>query len=960
MKPDQSPALRLACLQPPCEAVDRRQHWREHYAALLQALAGDDAAAVVPADALLKVLCCSEFVAQWLSGYDGDPVAWVLRCCQQPDCTLQAIKQSLLQDCPLTASTADFMAALRRWRNQWQAYFMFRHITALITLPALLERLSAMADCAIAHALRYAYDACQARWGQPAACPLDDQPQLLAVLALGKLGAQELNLSSDIDLLFVYSADADTAPHSISHQEFFSHVGRLLIQLLEQHTQDGIVFRVDMRLRPWGNSGPLVVNLAAATQYYQQHARAWERYAMIKARVVCAPPSLGKQIRSLLQAFVYRRYIDYQALAALREIKTLMLKAERRQGHQVNIKLGEGGIRELEFIVQAFQLIHGGADARLRTPRVLAVLPKLAASGVLEAAVVTSLASAYTFLRDLEHALQALQDRQTQTLPQDPRLLASVAWIMGCSSNEQLQQQLAWVRQQVHYHFAQLLLEDARGHTDRWQLGRQIVQGQSPCLPNWPEDLSWQAYLQAFIARWQPPHHTGVMAQRLQQWLPILLTELTHFKQPLPVLQRVEELLDSILKRSSYLVLLIENATATGELLKLIHSSAWMAQQFIDFPFLLDELCDCQGLYQWPSKRDLREDLREQLWHIAKDDLEQLMECLRHFNHSRRLRAAACEVTAALPLMKISDYLSWLAEVVVQQAYHVAYDAFVARHGVPTVDEAGEEGLAIIAYGKLGGLELGYDSDLDLVFVHADNAQQMTDGQRPIEKGVFYTRMAQRIIHILTTKTASGYLYPVDTRLRPAGSSGLLVSSISALTQYQQQSAWVWEHQALVRARFMAGAPALGQRVEQLRQQVLSRARSLDSLREAIVTMRAKMQAQSGAVVASGAFHLKHSPGGIIDVEFIVQYAVLAWAHRFSELIKWSDNMRILEALAQTGCLSTQQAQALQQAYLGLRAALHQQILLQAPIVLSEPEELQQMEGYRQDIIQIWQQLLQS
>lgn len=944
------------------------------------AACGADAALLVDetfARRLATLLACSPFAAQlcrrfpdWLPGLQAagdldrrlDAAEWtgrLARIAGEP-ATLEALDQ-----------------ALRRFRNREFLRIVWRDFNRIAFTLETTADISAVAECCVRAALDFHYAQLSQEWGTP----LDSRqaPQSLVVLGMGKLGAVELNLSSDIDLIFGYPAAGETAggPTSVSNQEFFVRLGQRLIKSLDQITADGFVFRVDMRLRPYGDSGALVLNFDALEEYYQTQGRDWERYAMIKARPIAGDPDAGATLMALLRPFTYRRYLDYSAFAALREMKALIQREVQRRRLQDNIKLGPGGIREIEFIAQCFQLIRGGRESRLQERQLPLVLRTLEELGYLPANAVDELQRAYVFLRDTEHAIQGYNDKQTQELPTAELPRAALAWTLGYSDWPTFKGALDAHRDAVSVQFQNIIAEPQEQAT---------TVAPTPQL-NWQNfwlepDLTIEsaaAQLQAAnfdrtedVARrlleLRGSKNVLVMQplsrERLDRFMPQLLAAATQAAQPGTTLLRILPLVEAVLRRTAYLVLLNENPAALRELVVLCAASPWISAQLAAHPVLLDELLNAGTLYVAPEKKVLQNDLQQQILRLSWDDLEAHMEVLRYFKLAHVLRVAASEVNGTLPLMKVSDYLTWIAETILEHVLELAWRHLVAKHGTPQGGtENDERNFVVVGYGKLGGIELGHGSDLDLVFIHAADASQSTSGkpelqQTPIDNGTFFTRLGQRIIHILTTQTALGTLYEVDMRLRPSGNSGLLVSSLKSFTEYQQKHAWTWEHQALVRSRVVAGDAALAARFEQVRHEILCTERAPEKLRADVVEMRQKMRTQlrprDTETEANPWLDLKQGSGAIVDIEFITQYAVLAWAHSHPALARWTDNIRILETLQQERLLDEATALGLIDAYKSYRAAVHRLNLAQQPgrVPLAE------FDTERRIVLAQWRELL--
>ncbi|TQV77643.1 bifunctional [glutamate--ammonia ligase]-adenylyl-L-tyrosine phosphorylase/[glutamate--ammonia-ligase] adenylyltransferase [Exilibacterium tricleocarpae] len=923
---------------------------------------------------LLRVWVGSDFAAQ--------------ACITNPDMLLEMLQRGD-PDRPLEASTlAPELArqlgecsgeqaldqGLRRYRQRTMVHVIWRDLNRLATLEETTGALSALADACIGQAMAFHYRELAQKWGVPTGGE-SGAVQPMLVLAMGKLGAGELNLSSDVDLIFAYPETGATngARKNLTNQEFFSRLGKKLIKSLEANTADGFVFRVDMRLRPYGQSGALVFNFDALEDYYQTQGREWERYAMIKARVaavagVADGTAVARQLLALLRPFTYRKYIDYSAVEALRSMKALINREVQRKGMGEDVKLGPGGIREIEFIVQAFQLIRGGRDRRLQERRLLVLLPVLEAQGCLPAGAAAGLDSAYRFLRNTEHAVQAYQDRQTQMLPTGELDRRRLAWSLGYGDWAAFTAALDSHRTLVNAEFQAVIADphdDVESERDRdwiplWQA--QLDRDQALALLGGHYRDSDAGRVFELLEQLRESRHIVTMQaagrERLDEFVPRLLGALAEQDETAETLARVLPLVEAVARRSAYLVLLMENPGALKRLISLCAASPWIAGQLVKSPALLDELLDPRTLYSPPDKESLRDELRREVLRLSWEDLEGHMEALRYFKAAHALRVAASEVTDVLPLMKVSDYLTYIAEVILEHVLAVAWRQMVDRHGRPGGAQDDDMNFVIVGYGKLGGIELGHGSDLDLVFLHSAEAGRFTDGERQLDNQTFYTRLGQKIIHILTAQTLGGTLYEVDVRLRPSGNSGLLVSSLAGFEKYQGADAWTWEHQALVRARVVAGSRRLAGEFEAVRAAVLCRRREDAELRREVVQMRDRMRehlATRGAAQAQD-FNIKHDRGGIVDIEFVVQYAVLAWAYRDAALVRYTDNIRILGCLEEAGLLGTQEVTQLIDAYKAYRSMGHRLALQGQASVLSGS----QFNAERETVERVWQRLLES
>ena len=852
--------------------------------------------------------------------------------------------------------------ALRRFRNREMLRIIWRDLVDQAPLQETLEELSELADSCIRVGLERLYHWASQKDGVPRDAA--GRQQRLVVLGMGKLGARELNMSSDIDLIFCFPAHGHTdGRRALENEAFFARLGRRLIHLLGAQTLDGFVFRVDMRLRPFGDSGPLVVSFDAMEQYLQGQAREWERYAMVKARPITGMDEDRRALMQLIHAFVYRRYIDFGVIDSIRRMKRMIEQDLQRKGMEDNIKLGMGGIREIEFIGQAFQLVRGGRDRDLQLRRIQVVLERLGDKGLLPKYAVRDLLAAYAFLRRTENHIQAWQDRQTQQLPGDEAGRQRLASGMGFRSWAAFESVLTEHRQRVHSQFEQVFESPQAEHHDGaespmravWSAGDDAEEVAGLLDSHGFTDAQRVAEkLCAFREGAVVRTLSAVAREKLDQLMPMVLEASASTASPGETLLRLLNLLEAVARRTAYLDLLIENPLALSQLVRLVGESVWIGTQLARMPLLLDELLDPRRLYDPSHGAELAEELAVLLRSVAPGDQEEEMERLRQFALGNRLRVAAADIVGAIPLMVVSDRLADIAEVTLQQVYRSAWRDMAERHGSPRLEPPMAQGFAVIAYGKLGGRELGYGSDLDVVFLHGnDNRNAVTDGVRPVANEVFYARLGQRMIHTLTTRTPSGILYEVDMRLRPNGDSGLLVSSLTAFERYQLQDAWTWEHQALVRARAVAGDPAVIEGFNTIRQAVLCRPREPGPLRDEVVAMRERM-ANSLDRSDDLRFDVKQGRGGLVDIEFLVQYGVLRWAHACPGLTEWTDNARLLQRLGEYGLLDPRVAEQLLSAYRVYRAISHRRALREEKAMVPQAE----LPEERAMVRDIWEQVL--
>ncbi|EPP0955264.1 bifunctional [glutamate--ammonia ligase]-adenylyl-L-tyrosine phosphorylase/[glutamate--ammonia-ligase] adenylyltransferase [Cronobacter dublinensis] len=838
---------------------------------------------------------------------------------------------------------AALMRALRQFRRRIMTRIAWSQTLARATTQQTLTQLSELAQTLIVAARDWLYAACCREWGTP--CNAQGVPQPLMILGMGKLGGGELNFSSDIDLIFAWPESGSTqgGRRELDNAQFFTRLGQRLIKALDQPTQDGFVYRVDMRLRPFGDSGPLVLSFAALEDYYQEQGRDWERYAMVKARIMGDnDDAWSQELRAMLRPFIFRRYIDFSVIQSLRNMKGMIAREVRRRGLTDNIKLGAGGIRETEFIVQVFQLIRGGREPSLQQRSLLPTLTAIEQLHLLTPDDAACLRDAYLFLRRLENLLQSINDEQTQTLPGDALNRARLAWAMGEADWEALTARLERHMAGVRRVFNELIGdEDPTGGeeslTEGWrELWHDALDADddTPVLSTLGAESRMR--LLATLADFRKETEKRTIGPRGRQVLDNLMPHLLSVVCASPddaalALSRVTPLLTGIVTRTTYLELLSEYPGALKHLIRLCAASPMIASQLARYPLLLDELLDPNTLYQPTAMDAYRDELRQYLLRVPDDDEEQQLEALRQFKQAQLLRVAAADIAGTLPVMKVSDHLTWLAEAIIDAVVQQAWGQMVARYGQPKhLRDRDGRGFAVVGYGKLGGWELGYSSDLDLVFLHDCPAEVMTDGEREIDGRQFYLRLAQRIMHLFSTRTSSGILYEVDARLRPSGAAGMLVTTAEAFADYQKNDAWTWEHQALVRARVVYGDKPLQAQFDAIRREVLATPRDGDTLRTDVREMREKMRAHLGNKHRDR-FDIKADEGGITDIEFITQFMVLRYAPEQPKLTRWSDNVRILELLAQHDIMREGEAKALTQAYVTLRDELHRRALQELP-----------------------------
>lgn len=834
-----------------------------------------------------------------------------------------------------TVDRAVTLRLLRQFRAAEQARLAFTAVTAEAPLERVSAGCTALAEASIGIATALAL---RPHRGSAA---LD-----FGVVGMGKLGGSELNLSSDVDLLFLRGDESAAAAAEANR------IARDVIDLLDRRTEDGIVFRVDVRLRPYGNAGALVPTLAQLDDYFHAHGRPWERYAMLKARPLFGSPRLRTRFEQQAEDFVFRDYIDHGAVEGLRDVGGKLRAEARRRRLDDDVKLGPGGIREAEFTVQLAQLTYAARHPTLKVRGFLPALTALRDSGRIDATAAAELSIAYRFLRRFEHVLQAVRDQQTQRLPQTELDWQRSALALGMAGSDALKLHLDQHRQAVRYYFEQQLEAPVSSRIPPVLTAPVVGEQGLADRIEVPDGSS----VPRLLARLQERAPQQPDARRnLDRFLPLALATAAQMSALAPpadprapvrvdaeralALERLLEFVDAVRGRTVYLAQLVEHPGSLRLLLELFGRSGWIAQQLRASPRLLDDLRDSRALLDPLDRRGLANRFRARLTRDGADE-ELLMEALRELTARQKLSIAASELRGLLPLTRASDYLVELAEVVLQMVLESAWHDLAERHGtLPGAAGSDEAQLLVVGFGKLGGQELGYDSDLDIVFLHPDLGSRPSSGQRPLGPEAYLVRTAQKMIHRLTTRTYSGALYEVDTRLRPSGRAGTMVSSLAAFRRYQLQDAWTWEHQALVRARPVAGPAALAAEYLQIRREVLTRQRDADAVRADVRAMRLRMLQANRRPLAvpdrdsagASGFDRKQDRGGIVDIEFVVQYLAVARGHDFPELCAHHDTLRLLETAVDCGLLDAGVGVELAAAYRQLRADQHERILTGAP-----------------------------
>ncbi len=852
---------------------------------------------------------------------------------------------------------------LRVQRNWMMGRIALRDLMRLAQLEETVAATSELADALVSATLDWHYERLCERYGTPIGKE-SGQPQKLIVIGMGKLGGQELNFSSDIDLIFTYAEGGETqgAVKSISNDQFFLRLGQAVNKSLVEVTEDGFVYRVDMRLRPFGEAGPLAANFASLEHYYEIHGRAWERYALVKARVMAGDKEQGSELFNILRPFVYRRYVDFTAMESLRELKAMIAEQVAKKGMQENVKLGAGGIREIEFIAQAFQLVHGGRITELQTRSLLPTLQILLNNEFLEAENYNKLVTAYRFLRTAENRLQMWNDQQTHDLPSAEHQQTMLAESMGFAEYAGFYQELTKHRDYVESQFKRVFAEEGEdAQRDEmatvWDDDFEDVESVAAIAEFGDSATELLKTLKDFKSSRAVQTLSKDGMERLNTTMPHVLKILLQPDISMQTIKRVFSVIEAITKRSVYLILLKENPQALKNLIGLCEVSPWLTDMLVKYPALLDQLLDERELYSPLNAEQLSKEACKLLDEHELDE-EQFMDRLRQWRHAQVFKVAAADITGHLPVMKVSDYLTWIAEAVLNVSVEFAWRFMQQRSGLPGGLAEGEKRnpFCVIGYGKLGGIELGYGSDLDIVFLYegvASGAQTVNPNGRSLDNAIYFIRLGQKVISLLTTMMPSGKVYEIDTRLRPNGNSGMLVTDLASYQAYIENKAWTWEHQALVRARAVAGDSQSVDAFESFRKAFIQQPRDVDKLRDEVVEMRQKMKSSLDKSNAEQ-FDLKQGTGGIVDIEFMMQYLVLANAHQYPDLVTYTDNVRILEAVATAGLLSAEDAGALTEAYKVYRSKYHRTALANEKSIV----EYDCYSENRENVKRVWQALM--
>ena len=925
----------------------------------------------LPLSMLGKTWVCSDFVARNCSRYPGIFYNLLAEGFESGR-TVDDYRKLVSHVVTAAKDENELMSTLRVLRQQEMVRIAWRDLNGLADIETILHELTDFAEAVVSVTLQTLEQQQAEIFGMP--LDANGEKQSLLVFAMGKMGGGELNFSSDIDLIFIFAEDGETSgPRRKSHYEFYFAVIRKLVKVLDEVTAEGFVYRVDMRLRPFGESGPMAMSFAGVEQYYQLQGRDWERYAMIKARLITGRDSDKQYLQSMLTPFVYRRYLDFSMLESIREMKAMISAQMKRKRMTNNVKLGPGGIREIEFIGQTLQLIRAGREPELRERSITKVLRILAEKNYLQQQEVVQLLQAYWFLRKLENRLQMQRDKQTHTLPDDELSQQRLCVAMQMQSWDELLEQL-WFHQSAVDDVFQNLIASKNEEQDV---------SVSPFALFWThidasddEKEGVRLYLKSsgysgvddiielltqLRSRSQVKHLTGDTARLLAQLMESLIEKIADYPNQTILLNRVCRIIKALAGRKVYISLLSEYPGIQLQMLTLCAASEWFTERLTKYPILLDSLLGTAETFR--QQHDVEKLLALELERIAGDkvnadaDLELQMDRMRQFKRQMVFTVAMLDVFYAEPVETVSDHLTELADVLLEKILGFSWQVMVAKYGEPSCVVDGEvfrPAISIVAYGKMGGNELGYGSDLDIIFVHNSGGEkQVTTGKKSIDNQSFFARVAQRVIHFLNTRTYSGILYEADTRLRPNGQSGLMVSSISAFERYQREKAWTWEHQALIRARFVTdnlqGNALIEQEFDRIRSSVLRQKREADKLLREVVEMREKMRQHLANKSAD--FDIKQDAGGLVDIEFMTQAGVLIHAQQHADCIKHTATLELINELTKVGWYEADEAENIGNAYRYFRKLKNWQ-------KLECDADVSEMSLHRDNVIAVWHRLM--
>ncbi len=894
------------------------------------------------------VLAMSDFIANTIFSYPNE-------CCNliaegALDSPQFHIDPKTVVDEYLTEKLNDFelKKRLRVLRRTHHMAIAWRDLCGYSNINEIFEKLSSLAEAVVLRVVEVVRSQLKKVYGD--ALDTDGSPLELLILGMGKLGGKELNFSSDLDLIFTYPREGETlGPRVVTYREFFSKIVQRSANFLSDITQDSFCYRIDLRLRPFGDAGALVNSFDALQNYYETQGRTWERYALVKGRILGQGITLDRyatELTAMLRPFVYRRYLDYGAIQSLRKLKHLIESEVRRRSLNNNFKLGKGGIREVEFIAQVFELMRGGRFTELREESLRKCLKNIISLDLIPREICEQLDAGYVYLRRLENVIQEFSDKQTQNLPDNEKDMARVLVAMGYADESLFRADLNEVMQFVHSEFVKVVADEDDSfenlkNFDLWEADSDLDEMCVELEPymsnkdNTKEMASDILTLKANLAR-MPVGPVG--RETLLELMPKVIYLIAKENQSAALFKRMSGLIEKIALRTPYIQLLRDKNEVLERFIALLKDNHFASELITTHPILLDELFIPQYFDHPPSPDEFLSMLQEQLLRIDREDLEAVMEELRLFKKIMVFRIALSDKAGKLPLMKISDALTWLAEALIKELIVIAWELNVQKYGEPEGRSVNDPGIAVIGYGKLGGIELGYKSDLDMVFLK-QVGDGMTSGEHGVHESIFYQRLIQRIMHLATTNTVGGILYDLDMRLRPDGDTGVLISDTDSFDVYQKQRAWTWEHQAIVRARPIAGSKDIIEKFNKTREYVIRAKIDDEKLRCDVLSMRDKMRShldRSGPEF----YDIKQGVGGMIDIEFISQYLLLKYAPNYKDMILWSDNVRILEECARLGIVDKATTDELIAAYIDIRKIYHELSLADLPRLIARSDRM--------------------
>lgn len=887
-----------------------------------------------------KVIALSDFVANTIFSYPKECAELAAGGALDRTDNLLSYKSDIDSFFSGSLSDFEFKRRLRLFRRSRAMVIAWRDLTGMCRISEVFDSLTELAQNLLLKTLGLLREQLITVYGD--ALNEDGTPMPLLTLGMGKLGGCELNFSSDIDLIFSYPEEGETkgASRSMTHREFFTRIVQRAANMLSDNTVDTFCYRIDLRLRPFGDAGTMVNSFDGMQIYYETQGRTWERYALVKARLLGTEDdygSYGAEFIDLLRPFVFRRYLDYGAVQSLRKLKHMIESEVRRRNLNNNFKLGSGGIREIEFIAQVFELMRGGRFTELRERSLRKTLKNIAVLELLPKDVCDNLDACYVYLRRLENVIQEFSDKQTQTLPENEKDAARMLYAMNYASMEEFMADLKKVMDYVHGEFKKVVADDEKSslnfkNFELWEADNsasELTEEILKFISNKDEAKPLADAILVLKANLSRMPVGPVGRETLLELMPKVIMVIAREENCSSLFTRVAGLIEKVALRTPYMQLLRDNNDVLERFITLLKENHFASELITSHPILLDELFIPQYFDMPPTAQEFFAMLQERLLRIERDDLEAIMEELRLFKKIMVFRVALSDKAGKLPLMKISDALTWLAEAIVKELIILAWDQTVQKYGYVEGRSAEDPGIAVIGYGKLGGIELGYKSDLDMVFI-SQKCDGMTVGEKSVSVNMFYQRFAQRLLHLTTTKTISGVLYDLDMRLRPDGDTGLLITDIDSFEIYQKRRAWTWEHQALVRARPIAGSADIISRFEQIRDDILRQKRDDSVLKKEVMDMRSKMRSHLDRS-SDSLYDIKQGRGGMIDVEFISQYLILKYASSNPKLKLWTDNVRILEACAEHNLLSVAKTSELVNAYIEIRKIYHELSLADLP-----------------------------